>query len=110
MSKKKYFAMVNTFNVLTNKTTYDDVFSSNIGYVYVEPHKDIGFNHINEMINYFEGLEMYENCAELLFIRREDFNDDGTKKPNAPKCECIHPKVSVYSLYSRCGTCNLRIL
>jgi len=106
-----YYAMLNTFNVLTNKLTYDDIFESETGqFLLVEPHINITFNHINDMIGYFESKEMYENCAALLHIRKEDYNDDGTTRENIPKCKCKIPEVLVYSIYSRCQNCGLRII
>ena len=108
--KQKYFSMFNMFNILTSRATYDDIYMSNIPHVYIEPQHNVTFRHINNMINYFEALEMYEQCKELLDFRRDDFNDNGTKKTDIKKCECVTPKVNVYSQYSKCLKCGTRIL
>lgn len=108
--KRLHLSIVNTYNVLTNKASYDDIFMSNVPYIYVDAHKEVTFKHINNMIKHFEDIEMYEQCAELMRVRREDFNDDGSKIRERNTCSCDNCEVGVYSLYSRCKSCNLRIL
>ena len=70
--------MRNTFGVITNRCTMDDILDQYDGkdaMFYGNP-LDITDEDIKEMIEYFENTEEYEYCGELLeLLKAKEFAD-----------------------------------
>jgi hypothetical protein len=99
--KRIHIAMINSFNVLLGKATYEDVANSDIPYFTFQPDwmKDSSFV---KMINqYFESKEMYEYCNELHHLI-ELFEIE----ENELECSCKYPIINIYSDSVRCEICN----
>ena len=102
-----HVGMLNSFNVITGKATFDDVLNAGIGYFAHDPN-ELSPNSLEMMIYYFQEHEMFEYCAELKQIYDENYNPDGT--PKEQECECYYPMITEYSRKMRCGDCGKRII
>ena len=74
--------MRNSFGVLTSRCTIDDILDNYTGedaMFYGNP-LDMTVEDINEVINYFENTEEYENCQQLLEIKDDKVAELITKK------------------------------
>ena len=74
--------MRNTFAVVTNRCEVDDILELYTGedaMFYGNP-LDMQVEDIDEVINYFENTEEYENCQQLLDIKDEKVAEIITKK------------------------------
>ena len=74
--------MRNTFAVVTNRCGVDDILELYTGedaMFYGNP-LDMQVEDIDEVINYFENTEEYENCQQLLDIKDEKVAEVLTKK------------------------------
>lgn len=109
--EKLHEAMMNSFNLVTNRITYDDLFNLGKFFLIHLPDEPITQFDLDVMIQYFEDLEMYENCAELKKIQDEQFNDDGIHIvwEDEEICECKNPKIyDDAEGVIRCKTCQKR--
>ena len=74
--------MSNTYGVLTNKCTVEDILEMYKGedaMFYGNPY-EITTEDIDEVISYFENTEEYEKCMEMLYIKNDIIADGLTKK------------------------------
>ena len=74
--------MRNTFAVVTNRCTVEDILEQYEGedaMFYGNP-LDMTIEDINEVINYFENTEEYENCQQLLYIKNDKIVDNLVKR------------------------------
>ena len=74
--------MRNTFAVVTNRCEVEDILELYTGedaMFYGNP-LDMQVEDIDEVINYFENTEEYENCQQLLDIKDEKVAEVLTKK------------------------------
>ena len=74
--------MRNTFAVVTNRCEVDDILELYTGedaMFYGNP-LDMQIEDIDEVINYFENTEEYENCQQLLDIKNDKVAEVLTKK------------------------------
>ena len=74
--------MRNTFAVVTNRCEVDDILELYTGedaMFYGNP-LDMQIEDIDEVINYFENTEEYENCQQLLDIKNDKLAEVLTKK------------------------------
>ena len=74
--------MRNTFAVVTNRCEVDDIlelYEGEDSMFYGNP-LDISIEDIDEVINYFENTEEYENCQQLLDIKNDKVAEVLTKK------------------------------
>ena len=74
--------MSNTYGVLTNKCTVEDILEMYTGedaMFYGNPY-EITTEDIDEVISYFENTEEYEKCMEMLYIKNDIIADGLTKK------------------------------
>lgn len=99
--------MINSYNVITNKATVEEVINSGIGIFCHSPKEEDGMESIDFMIKYFKNLEMYEKCSDLKKYINETFNSDGTYKDDL--CECSYPEIESYTPIVKCSICNLKI-
>lgn len=74
--------MSNTYGVLTNKCSVEDILEQYTGedaMFYGNPY-DIELTDIDEVINFYENTEEYEKCQELLYVKSDIMADGLTKK------------------------------
>ena len=102
-----HLGMVNSYNVLTEVATVDDVVSSGIGVFAHSLNEHDALESVEFMILYFKGLEMYERCAKLKAYVEETFDEDGKYKEQF--CQCELPEVLEYTSKVKCATCSLRL-
>jgi hypothetical protein len=106
-SQIAHIGMVNSFNVITNRNTVDEIVSAGIGIFAHSPEQSKGLESIKFMIFYFQELEMFERCSELKQYIEKTFNEDGTYKD--PSCDCEYPEIEKYTPEVKCSICNMRI-
>jgi hypothetical protein len=102
-----HISMVNSYNVITNRATIEQVTNSGIGVFCHSPEEKDGMESINFMISYFQNLEMYEKCSDLKKYVNDTFNTDGTYKEKL--CECSYPDIQTYTPIVKCSVCNLMV-
>ena len=74
--------MSNTYGVLTNKCSVEDILDQYEGVdamFYGNPY-NIECADIDEVINFYENTEEYEKCSELLSIKNDIIAEKLTKK------------------------------
>ena len=74
--------MRNSFGVLTNRCTIDDIlenYSGTDAMFYGNPY-DMTTDDIDEIIFFYENTEEYEKCSELLSIKNDIIAEKLTKK------------------------------
>jgi len=74
--------MRNTFAVVTNRCEVEDIlelYKGEDAMFYGNP-LDITIEDIDEVINYFENTEEYENCMQLVYIKNDKIGEELTKK------------------------------
>lgn len=102
-----HIGMVNSFNVITKKYTFDEIIQSDMSLFAHTPDADVHYNLIQMMIDYFQAYDMYEYCQELVTYRDENFYEDGTSKEVL--CKCSQPLIVEYSKKMHCGICDKRL-
>jgi len=102
-----YISMINSFNLITEKATIEDIIYSGIGIFAHIPNEDIDEEDVNVMISYFEKLDMYEHCSELINYINDEYNDDGSYRHK--ECECDFPIIKNYVKKMKCSRCDLRL-
>lgn len=103
-----HIGMINSYRLLTGKVTFQQVIMSGVGMFAHIPDEDITSSELDYMITYFQELEMFEHCAELLDYRKNNFNKNGTYKHE--ECKCELPDIKEYSLKVECSICNKRLI
>ena len=73
-------AFENSYKVLTNKTTFEDLMAKKEKYglraiLIYDPSEDPDEFVFDDAIDYFEELEEYEKCAELLKLKNKKFEN-----------------------------------
>ena len=99
-----HIGMVNSFNVITHKNTFDEILDSSIAVFVHVPDDEIPLDIIHYIMDYFETCEMFEYCSELYDFISDNYNEDGTHKNEL--CKCNYPLVLGYKGTIRCGLCN----
>tara|TARA_Y100001973_G_scaffold8881_1_gene12095 strand:- start:191 stop:463 length:273 start_codon:yes stop_codon:yes gene_type:complete len=82
MSVNIEIIMSNTYGVLTNKCSVEDILDQYKGedaMFYGNPY-DITTEDIDEVISFYENIEEYEKCQELLYVKSDIVADGLTKK------------------------------
>jgi hypothetical protein len=102
-----HLGMINSYNVITEAATVEDVIKSGIGVFAHSLNESDALESIEFMILYFKGLEMYERCAKLKTYIEETFDEDGNYKEQF--CQCEMPEVLEYKPKVKCATCNMRL-
>mgnify|MGYP006921287882 CR=1 FL=1 len=95
----RHIAMINSFNVMTSRSTITEVMEAGMGVFGHEVGGEVDTHEITRVLNYFEDKEMYEFCAELRGII--DLLDD-----QVPMCECEYPVFDHYGSTIECHLCN----
>ena len=60
----------NTYEVLTNKQSIEDILDSEPKSIFFGNPFDITNEDIDEMVEFFENTEEYEKCSELLELKK----------------------------------------
>jgi hypothetical protein len=102
-----HVGMINSFNLITERNTLEEIASSNISLFAHLPDEEIPLELIELMMAYFQSYEMFEYCADLMEYIGSNFNDDGTRIEN--DCECNQPLITSYSNKTCCGNCKKRL-
>ena len=74
--------MSNTYGVLTNKCSVEDILDQYEGVdamFYGNPY-DMTTQDVDEVISFYENTEEYEKCQELLYVKSDILADGITKK------------------------------
>ena len=74
--------MNNTYGVLTNRCSVEDILEQYTGedaMFYGNPY-NITIEDIDEVINFYENTEEYEECQELLYVKSDVMADGIIKK------------------------------
>lgn len=102
-----HVGMINSFNLITEVSTYEEIMDADMGIFAHNPEDDIEAENIKFIIFYFEQFEMFEHCAELKKYLDLNFNSDGS--PKVTDCECDRPDIREYSFKMKCFKCDKRI-
>ena len=103
-----HVGMINSFNVITGRSTVEKIINSGIGILAHPPDEEVDHKLIKFMIEYFQNLEMFERCVDLKAYYDKNFNEDGT--PKFKVCECTLPEIKSYDAPVHCSNCNKRII
>lgn len=106
--QKIHVAMLNSYNVITETFTIDEIMDSGVPLFSHIPDEEISIEAINFILYYFQQQEMYEHCLALTEYINENFNKDGSLK--AELCECEYPEISEYTKKMKCAKCNKRLI
>jgi hypothetical protein len=111
-----HVAMTNSYNILTDKCTIDDVLKSGLLYFAHHPEEGASADELLIMVAYFESKEAYQECQDLMTLYNQNFNADGSFKEDAmdvlydeDTCKCENPLIKKYSEETTCLICNKRI-
>ena len=102
-----HIGMINSYNIILGKCSAFEVMSSGVGFFAHIPDEDPDFDTVNNIIDYFSEIEMFEKCIELVSYMEENFNDDGSER--IALCDCKLPEIESYSKRVFCSNCNNRI-
>ena len=74
--------MRNSFGVLTNRCSIDDILEnySGVDAMFYGNPLDFRTEELQEMLEYFENTEEYENCQQLLDVKNDKVAEVLTKK------------------------------
>ena len=108
MTAKKilHIAMTNSFNMLMGVVSLEELYQARIPIIVHNPHEDVDVETIDDIIEYFESIEMYENCAKL----KKRYNNFFVSNNNYEECTCELPIIKRYSSVVRCDTCKKKIV
>ena len=96
--------MLNTYAVMMGQATVDEILDSGLGVFTHIPDEEIDLELVELMVLYFQDVEMYEYCSELLKYKDDNWHPDGTKKNKY--CECELPSISKYIKDLCCNKCK----
>lgn len=105
--QRLHVGMINSFNLITERVTIEEIIDSGISVFAHVPDSDIKFKDINLMLLYFKDLEMFEECSEIVEYINQNFNDDGS--PIEQECECEYPEIDKYIKKIKCSNCKKRL-
>ena len=106
-SQVVHLGMINSYNVLVNKVSVDEIIFSGIGAFAHAPEERDAKQSVEFMIKYFQDIEMYERCSALQKYIEETFDENGKYKE--PFCDCEYPDIKEYSKTTTCSVCNLKL-
>jgi hypothetical protein len=102
-----YVSMINSYNLITEKATLEEIIYSGVGIFAHIPTEDADEETIKKLIHFFEELDMYEHCAELIFYINQEYDNDGSYRDK--ECECDFPIIKNYLKKMRCSRCDKRL-
>lgn len=101
-----HIGMVNSFNLITERNTMDEIQESNLTLFAHPPEEDITIDSLKKIMNYFESIEMYEYCSDLMEYAYLNFDENGVRLGG---CECDHPVIKKYTRKMSCDFCDKRL-
>jgi len=106
MKEKQFIhiAMLNSFSLITGSVSLTELQISGLPMLVHDPLDDVSIDVINDIIEYFESIEMYEKCAKLKNMYKGRLSNN-----NYYTCECDFPIIKKYTEDIRCDTCRKRI-
>lgn len=100
-----HVAMLNSYNVITGKEDEHIIMETTIPVFAHVPNEEIQEKNLSSIINYFEHLEMFEECKELK--DEYDLRFDSMKRAKLDTCKCEYPTILKYNWeQTRCGICK----
>lgn len=102
-----HIGMINSFNVITERNTVEEIATSDLSLFAHAPDQEIPLELIQLMMDYFQSFDMFENCIDLMEFIALNFNDDGTRIAN--DCECPQPSIGKYGKKMHCTICDKRL-
>ena len=102
-----HVGMINSFNIITERNTIEEIGLSDINIFAHFPNEDIEIENIELMVEYFQSCELFENCIELLEYIHDNYDEHGMRITN--DCECPQPIILGYRNKIHCGHCNKRL-
>lgn len=106
--QKIHIAMLNSYNVITDTFTIDEIMDSGVPLFSHIPDEEISIEALNFILYYFQQQEMYEHCLALTEYMAENFNSDGSSKIET--CDCEYPEILEYTKKMKCSKCNKRLI
>jgi hypothetical protein len=106
--QKIHIAMLNSYNVITEAFTIDEIMDSGVPLFSHIPDEEISIEALNFIMYYFQQQEMYEHCLAISEYMSKNFNEDGTSKIES--CGCEYPEISEYTKKMKCAKCNKRLI
>lgn len=103
-----HIGMINSFNILTERNTFDEIVTSEMSYIAHLPQDPVDIELVRMMVDYFESYEMFEHCSELIGYINKNYDSNG--KAIKHGCECPQPVITEYSSKMFCGKCNKRLV
>jgi hypothetical protein len=105
--QKIHIAMVNSFNVILDKATIDDVLDSNLALFSHEFEEELEYDNLMFILKYFEDIEMFDKCSEFKAFIDKTFDNKGQHKEKA--CNCPYPDIKFYEPKIKCSSCSRKI-
>ena len=105
--QKIHIAMINSFNVILEKATIDDVLDSNLPLFSHDFDDELQYDNMVFILKYFEQIEMFDKCSEFKAFIDKTFDNRGQHKEKA--CGCAYPDIKLYEPKIKCSTCNMKI-
>jgi hypothetical protein len=102
-----HVGMLNSYNILMGHTTIEKVIESGLGIFAHSPDEDPSMYTVHLIMQYFQDLEMYEYCYDLIEYIQDNFNEDGSAREE--DCKCDYPSIAEYTKKVKCSECNKRI-
>lgn len=102
-----HIGMLNSFNVITERNTFEEIMESELSMFAHVPDEIPQYEVLVLMVEYFASFEMFEHCIELKDYINLNYHKDGT--PKQIGCECPQPVIKSYSRKMYCGACNKRL-
>ena len=105
--QKIHIAMINSFNVILEKATIDDVLDSNLALFSHEFEEELEYDNLIFILKYFEDIEMFDKCSEFKAFIDRTFDNKGQHREKA--CSCPYPDIKFYEPKIKCSACNMKI-
>lgn len=102
-----HIGMINSFNMITERNTFEEIVESSLTFFAHSPEEDVSLKNLQQMIRYFESIEMYDHCSELLDYINLNFDEKGKRTGS---CECDYPVIKKYSKKMSCDFCDKRLM
>lgn len=108
MTEKQFIhiSMTNSFNLLMGNVSFKELEKSHIPMLAHNPFYEIDIDELEDIMEYFESIEMYENCAKLKKRYQSFFIDNN----NNQTCTCDLPVIKRYTSVVRCDVCKKKLI
>lgn len=96
-----HIGMTNSFNLITGRNKLNEIIKSDLNFLIHNPEKKVSIQVIDSMIEYFQSIDMIDNCLELMEYIALNFKGE--------PCLCEYPVITEYGRKMFCGNCQCRI-